>query len=70
MIIGGLHCAMCVGVWWFINLCAHIILYFDLIVIIDGQIAIMDFGIDYYLGFTTGELASDGSIFKIYNIFQ
>ncbi len=51
-------------------MCAHIILYFDLIVIIDGQIAIMDFGIDYYLGFTTGELASDGSIFKIYNIFQ
>jgi hypothetical protein len=51
MIIGGLHCAMCIGVWWFISLCAHIILYFDLIVIIDGQIAIMDFGVDCNLGF-------------------
>jgi hypothetical protein len=59
MIIGGLQC---IGVWWFINLCAHIILYFDLIVIIDGQIAITDFGVDCNLGFASGELASDGGI--------
>jgi hypothetical protein len=62
MIIGGLHCAMCIGVWWFIGLCTHIILYSDLIVIIDGQIAIMDFGVDCNLGFATGELASHGGI--------
>ncbi len=43
-------------------MCAHIILYFDLIVIIDGQIAITDFGVDCNLGFASGELASDGGI--------
>jgi hypothetical protein len=52
---------MCIGVWWFMDLCAHIISYFDLIVII-GKIAIMDFGVDCNFGFTMGGLASDGGI--------
>jgi hypothetical protein len=38
--------------------CAH---YFELI-IIDGQIAIVDFGINCSLDSRTGELASDGAI--------
>ncbi len=61
MITISLHCAMCIGVWWFMDLCAHIISYFDLIVII-GKIAIMDFGVDCNFGFTMGGLASDGGI--------
>jgi hypothetical protein len=44
MNISGLcHYVMCIGVWWFIGLCVHFIVYFDSIVIIDGQITIMDF---------------------------
>jgi hypothetical protein len=47
MIINGLcHCAICIGVWWFIGLCVHFVMYFDSIVVIDGQIAIVDFEID------------------------
>jgi hypothetical protein len=46
MIISGLyHYAMCIGVWWFTGLCVHFVVYFDLIVVIDGQILIMDFEI-------------------------
>jgi hypothetical protein len=41
------HCAMCIGVWWFIGLCVHFVVYFDSIVIIDGWITIVDFGVDY-----------------------
>jgi len=44
MNISGLcHYVMCIGVWWFIGLCVHFVVYFDSIVIIDGQITIMDF---------------------------
>jgi len=47
MIIGGLcHYAMCTGVCWFTSLCVHYVVYFDSIVVIDGQITIVDFGIN------------------------
>jgi hypothetical protein len=47
MITSGLcHCAMCTRVWWFTGLCVHFVMYFDLIIVIDGQIVIVDFGID------------------------
>jgi hypothetical protein len=70
MINSGLHCAMCTKVWWFTDLCAHIFLYFNSTIILDGQIAIVDFGIDCKLDFTMIELANDESIFLISNIFQ
>jgi hypothetical protein len=48
MITSGMcHCAICIGVWWFTGLCVHFVMYFDSIVVIDGQIAIVDFEIDY-----------------------
>jgi hypothetical protein len=47
MITSGLcRCVMCTGVWWFISLCVHFVVYFDSIVIINGRIAIVDFGLD------------------------
>jgi hypothetical protein len=44
MIISGL-CPYLVSirVWWFTSLCVHFVVYFDSIVVIDGQITIMDF---------------------------
>jgi hypothetical protein len=46
MIISGLcHYALCIRVWWFTGLCVHFVVYFDSIIVIDGQIAIMDFEI-------------------------
>jgi len=48
----------------------HIIFYFDLMVIIDGQNVIVDFGVDCNVNFATSELTSDGGIFKICNSFQ
>jgi hypothetical protein len=62
MIISGLHCAMCIKVWWFTGFCVHIILYFNSTIIIDGQIAIVDFGVDCNLDSIMGGLANDGSI--------
>jgi hypothetical protein len=53
-IINGLHCAMCIKLWWFIGLCVHIILYFNSTIIIDGQIMIEDFGVDCGLDSTMG----------------
>jgi hypothetical protein len=47
MIIGGLcHCAKCIGAWSFTGLSMHFVVYFDSIVIIDGRIKIVDFGLD------------------------
>ncbi len=47
MVIGGFcHYAMCIGVCWFNGLCVHYVVYFDFIVVIDGQIMIVDFVIN------------------------
>ncbi len=58
-----MQCAMCIQVWWFTGLCVHIFLYFDSTIVIDKQITIVSFGINYSLDFATTELASDGGIF-------
>jgi hypothetical protein len=46
MIISGLcHYALCIRVWSFTSLCMQFVVYFDSIIVTDGQIAIMDFEI-------------------------